>query len=110
MLCVEGGEQSRSGGLGFRGDELSALVWEKVGDGGFVSRVDDGALVLGGEERGVPVFGAVRGEASVIGEDDKGGEIFVQRTQTVTHPCAGTRESGTIESSGLEQGGLGVNA
>ena len=110
MFCVQCREEARSCSLGFRGDELAALVGEKIRDRGLVPGVDDGALMLCGEKSGVPVFRAVGGQSAVVRKDDKCGEIFVERTETVAHPCAGTGESGSVKAGGLEKGRLRMNA
>ena len=93
-----------------RGDEAGAFVREEVGDGGVCAWVDDGALVLGGEEGGVPVFGAVGGEPAVVWEDDEGREVLVHGAEAVADPCAGAGEAWSVESGGLEERALGVDA
>ncbi len=75
----------------------------QVGDGRVGIGVDERAAVLAGQEGGVPVLHAVRGEAPVIRHHDERRQVIVQRAETVAHPAARAGKAGQLEARGLEQ-------
>ena len=66
--------------------------------------------MVGGQEGAIPVLGPVTGVAAVVGQHHEGGQIIVQATQPVADPGPHARETGILEASGLQVGGLAVHA
>ena len=62
--------------------------------------------MLGRQEGRVPILGAIRGHSAQVGHHHEGGQVFVERAQSVARPAAHARESRGQESGGLEQGRL----
>jgi hypothetical protein len=110
VLAVEIGEETVGGGLAARGDKIAGGVGEEIGDGGVGAGQDDCAAVLRREEGRVPVFHAVGREAAVVGEHDEGGQVFVERAESVADPAAGAGETGQLKTGGLQERGGAVHA
>ena len=110
MGTVQTGQQLVSLGLALRGDEAAGSSGKQIGDGRSCAGIDDGALMLGRQERGVPVLGAVAGEAAMIGQHDERRQVLVHAAQTVTDPAAHAGKPRKLEAGRLKIGRLAVNA
>src|SRR4051794_24319757 len=95
--------------LAFGRDIAARLMREEVGNGGLGAGIDDVSAVLRGEKGGVPVFHAVAAEAAVVGQDNEGGEVLIQRAEAVAHPTSRAGEARKQEAGGLQERGLRVD-
>ena len=109
MIAVELKQQVAVGFLVAR-LEAGGGVGEQVVERLILVQPQHHALVVGGQESAVPVFGAVAGVTAVIWKHHESGQIVVQATQPVADPGTHAREARILEASGLQVGGLAVDA
>ncbi len=110
MALVDSIGQGNAGGVAGAGDVVALPGGEQVGDRSLGARINHGALMLGGQKGAVPILGAVRAEAAMIGQNHERRQVFVQAAQSVADPAAHAGKSGPIEPGGLQQGSLAMHA
>src|SRR5262249_45816828 len=93
VLAVQSGGPSVAVGVAGAADEVAVLGGEQVGDRVVGAGAQDGPLVPGRQEGGVPVLGAVGGVAAVVGQDDEGRQVLVEAAQRVADPAAHAGEA-----------------
>jgi len=98
--------------LGFAGgrNKFARSVRKQIGDRRRCAGEHDRAAVLRRQKRGVPIFHAVRRKPAVIGQDDKRGQIVVERTETLARPAACAGKSRKLKTRRLQQRGRTVHA
>ena len=91
---VELFQQGKAGAVAGGLDITAGFVGEKIADGCFGPRIDDGACMLRGQESAVPVLWAIGCKTTVIRQDDKGGQIVAERAEAIAYPAAHTGKTG----------------
>ena len=99
-----------TGIFGFLRDVFRAFGRMEIDDGVLGAWTNDRTLVHGRQESCCPVLGAIGGEATMVWQSNKGGQVVVHATEPITDPGSHSGESWTIKPSRLQVGGLTVNA
>ena len=81
----------------------------QIGDRIRRAGTDHRALMLSGQEGVGPVFGTVRAESAMIGQDNKGRQVIALAAQRITDPRPGTGKTRELKTGRLQQRPLAMH-